>query len=400
MVEKIRRSSVGSSNLTITSDMVDNWMSEAREEFKRRKILEKELLNHQLNRIDDQSPSFYHQQVTTLNPEIRNISDSAVVAETSVHLLLTQGDITIEQVQSIDGNPLLREWVHCAQQTVKKSCRPQLNWYRSLDGTCNNLDSPMQGASNQPFRRILPPIYDDGFMSPRTKSVLGNQQFLPLSREVSRRFTDSSSSLVVETKLSMLFLTWGQFLDHDMTNTGSTKGMHTFSIIKCALLTHISGYYKGENGSAITCCDQCKECSRLHPQCFPIRIEKADPFYGDKGVECLDFVRSAPAPQCQISKKLLKVFFYIFNLNVKFSDGREQFNQATAYIDGSMIYATTQLESDVRLMAHANGNLRGRLNNDGRWMLPIAKEANDGCNREEQMKKSRYCFKAGKLFFF
>lgn len=77
-------------------------------------------------------------------------------------------------------------------------------------------------------------------------------------------------------------------------------------------------------------------------------------------------------------------------------DGREQFNQASAYIDGSMIYATTHLESNVRLMSHTNGNLRARLNVDGRWMLPIDKDPKDGCNREEQMNISRYCFKAGK----
>lgn len=210
-------------------------MSEAREEFKRRKTLEKELFNYQLNRTD-KSPSSYHQQVTTLNPEMRNTSDSAVVAETSVRLMLAQGEITIEQVESIDANPLLQEWVHCAQQTVENSCQPELK-YRSLDGTCNNLDSVWQGASMQPFRRILPPVYDDGFMSPRTKSVLGNNITLPSSREVSRRFTDSSSSLVVETKLSMLFLTWGQFLDHDLSSTGTTKGMYLY--LKIINLTNI-----------------------------------------------------------------------------------------------------------------------------------------------------------------
>jgi hypothetical protein len=79
-----------------------------------------------------------------------------------------------------------------------------------------------------------------------------------------------------------------------------------------------------------------------------------------------------------------------------FIDGREQFNQASAYIDGSMIYATTRLEADVRLRAHFNGYMRGRLYQDGRWMLPISDKPGDGCNKDELIKQSRYCFKAGK----
>jgi hypothetical protein len=61
-----------------------------------------------------------------------------------------------------------------------------------------------------------------------------------------------------------------------------------------------------------------------------------------------------------------------------------------------MIYATTSLEADIRLRAHINGNMRGRLFQDGRWMLPISDKPNDGCNKDELIKQSRYCFKAGK----
>lgn len=63
-----------------------------------------------------------------------------------------------------------------------------------------------------------------------------------------------------------------------------------------------------------------------------------------------------------------------------------------------MIYATTRLEADIRLRAHFGGNLRGRLHQDGRWMLPISADPKDGCNRDELIKQSRYCFKAGMHF--
>ena len=34
--------------------------------------------------------------------------------------------------------------------------------YRTIDGTCNNLQNPLFGATNTPLQRILPPKYDDG----------------------------------------------------------------------------------------------------------------------------------------------------------------------------------------------------------------------------------------------
>lgn len=196
-------------------------MTEAANDLKNRKDLEKDIFEYQLSRRD-KSPSSYHQQVTTLSSEFRNISDSAVMAESCVRLMLTRENIPINELQSADPTPLLQEWVHCQEEKVTVRCSAASK-FRSLDGSCNNLAKPKQGASMQPFRRILPPVYDDGYSSPRTRSV-AERQALPSAREVSRRFTDSATPVAIENKLSMLFLTWGQFLDHDMTNTGSTKG--------------------------------------------------------------------------------------------------------------------------------------------------------------------------------
>ena len=70
-------------------------------------------------------------------------------------------------------------------------------------------------------------------------------------------------------------------------------------------------------------------------------------------------------------------------------------NQATAFIDGSMIYGTTHLEGNVRLRVKQNGYLRSRLFSDGRWLLPISLDPLDGCNRPDYINKSRYCFKSG-----
>ena len=38
--------------------------------------------------------------------------------------------------------------------------------YRSIDGSCNNLNNPLLGASLTAFRRILPAQYENGFSTP------------------------------------------------------------------------------------------------------------------------------------------------------------------------------------------------------------------------------------------
>ncbi|KAG8272476.1 hypothetical protein J6590_040631 [Homalodisca vitripennis] len=40
-----------------------------------------------------------------------------------------------------------------------RKCRPQR--YRRHDGLCNNLDHPTWGAARTPFRRLVPPEYQD-----------------------------------------------------------------------------------------------------------------------------------------------------------------------------------------------------------------------------------------------
>lgn len=38
--------------------------------------------------------------------------------------------------------------------------------YRTIEGTCNNLEHPYWGASHIGFRRMLRPIYENGFSQP------------------------------------------------------------------------------------------------------------------------------------------------------------------------------------------------------------------------------------------
>ena len=93
--------------------------------------------------------------------------------------------------------------------------------------------------------------------------------------------TDENHPSIGMTHMSMQ---WGQFIDHDMT--------------------HIP-VWRAANQSNIDCCTPnggILPPEARHPHCFPIDILPQDPFYGPRGVRCLNFVRSmiAPRADCRI----------------------------------------------------------------------------------------------------
>lgn len=69
-------------------------------------------------------------------------------------------------------------------------------------------------------------------------------------------------------------------------------------------------------------------------------------------------------------------------------------NQASSYIDGSMVYGNTESLAN-RLRTFNNGELEMLHTGDGRALLPVSKDTADGCNQDEEIKKGRYCFISG-----
>ena len=94
---------------------------------------------------------------------------------------------------------------------------------------------------------------------------------------------------------------------------------------------------------------------------------------------------------------LISIDFHIIMLFF-LSDAREQTNEATSYIDGSQIYGSDETGAKY-LRQFKKGNLKGRLSTDGRWLLPISSDPKDGCNQPEEVRHSRYCFRAGIRIF-
>ena len=183
--------------------------------------------------------------------------------------------------------------------------------YRTIDGTCNNLQQPLQGAANTPFQRLIPSFYEDGIEAPTgrlqaKRTVAGSSSQImnigpfdppiPSARLISQSVIRDRENN--ELPFTHILMQWGQFLDHDMDLSPELEGT-------------------------------CQTCD-ITDNCEPIRIPGGDPVFGDgRGTtsdgQCLSFRRSIPS--CSNNK--LGSF-----------SPREQVNDLTSYIDGSQIYGS------------------------------------------------------------
>ncbi|KAI1288387.1 Chorion peroxidase [Halotydeus destructor] len=301
--------------------------------------LENELEKMQLF-SDSQSPSSAHQNFFGSSVLSRKLSRDGQIAMNA----------TIEMAKKfqVQGRSLRK--FSFVDTVIKNRCpkpRPCISTkYRSLDGSCNNLKKPDWGQTLTPFSRLLVPDYGDGVDSPRRASV---GRTLPSARSLSLVLSAGGRN-VSHAYLTNFFMNFGQFLDHDMTSTLSTRP---------------------QNGQAISCCDARfdRNPRLIHPACFAIRIPPQDPVYGR--IPCMSFVRSAPAvrPSCIIGP-------------------REQVNQLSAFIDGSMIYGTSTEMAQV-LRSFKGGRLISSSVN-GNEFLP---ESESTCAIPAEV--GRHCFAAG-----
>lgn len=111
---------------------------------------------------------------------------------------------------------------YCPYQNQNIVCNKSSK-YRTYDGTCNNMRTPLVGALNTPYLRLLPPAYDDGFNSPRTLAQSGRK--LPNPRNISLTISfPTSTQRLIKNELAQLYATFGQFLAHDIGGTSATTG--------------------------------------------------------------------------------------------------------------------------------------------------------------------------------
>eukprot|EP00092_Neocalanus_flemingeri_P012666 GFUD01013650.1.p1 GENE.GFUD01013650.1~~GFUD01013650.1.p1 ORF type:complete len:825 (+),score=137.26 GFUD01013650.1:131-2605(+) len=234
-----------------------------------------------------------------------------------------------------------RQNIEATGQSCSSSSSCFSRLYRSADGSCNNLREARYGKSDTALNRILPPEYSNGIDTPR-RSTNGGP--LPSSRLVSTSLAKDFNNQ--DQRYTYLTMTFGQFVDHDLTH---------------------SPILKNGNNQDIDCCSS-SAGSDFQSFCDPIDIPRNDPFFQGRST-CMNLVRSTPAPALDCSVRY-----------------REQVNQLTHWLDSSQIYGSNDQEQrGVRTFS--GGRLQTRSGPDnGRQILP---------SDNQESSCTGTCFKAG-----
>ncbi|XP_013381368.1 peroxidasin [Lingula anatina] len=232
--------------------------------------------------------------------------------------------------------------------------------YRTIDGSCNNLQTPIWGKSFVEFFRLLQAEYGDGVGSLR-RDKHGNE--LPSARLISTALhEDISVPMHLITEFTMEF---GQFLDHDYDRAPLTK------ILKIL-----------ENGTEVTIDVKCgpDDCSTGPGElasCSPIFVPPNDSDNVTK--PCFKFVRSSAAQRAGCT----------FGV-------REQTNAITAYLDQSLVYGNTDEDAkNLRDQDPSRGKLRTKPHPFNPNLKPLLPSRDDPTCRE--VNETVTCFLAGDI---
>ena len=191
-------------------------------------------------------------------------------------MLLVIGWYETPQAASVSSSgELLLETLsltNCEASLAKRLICLKYGKYRTFDGTCNNLCNITTGAAFTPHRRFLPPVYEPGFQ-PRQFSTFqapsGEPFPLPNARQVSKKVFDSAD---VQADFTHMVMTWGQFLDHDLTLTEFTVGVDP----------------QTDCGGSQDACPSLLE----KPDCFGVNITSGNNLLSDVSAKCTPLSRS------------------------------------------------------------------------------------------------------------
>ena len=252
---------------------------------------------------------------------------------------------------------LARMWQQSGCSDIRKEpdCKfPSVFVFRNIDGTCNNLENPLFGASTTPFTRIIPAQYEDGMKSlrgglqGRKSALLRVGSFVPpypSARLISQTVIDRNLTRE-ERPFTHVLMQWGQFLDHDMDLSPELEPQ-----------------------------PECEHCT-FTDICEPIFVPRGDPSFGEgtrQNGDCLRFARSLPACDTSRPGEFLP---------------REQLNELTSFIDGSQVYGSNSRVGNA-VRAFQGGLLKTGAPFPSMETLPVDNEDLVAC--PNQVK----CFLAG-----
>ena len=95
--------------------------------------------------------------------------------------------------------------------------------FYSIDGTGNNLANLDQGSTEEQLLRLVSVNYSDGISSPAGED-------LPSAREVSNAVAAQEESILNDRHLTDYIWIWGQFIDHDLDLSEGAEPAESFNI--------------------------------------------------------------------------------------------------------------------------------------------------------------------------
>lgn len=332
---------------------------------------------------------------------------------------------------SADQLAIISQLSGCQESSSIDQCSQQLCFhlrYRSVDGACNNFNHPRWGAALAPFKRLLPPQYENeintpvgwsptrmyfGYPKPSARLVsiklLGDATLLgrhtsrlksleewnKIRREKTRliqggHFSNRSTTSLELSPFSMWKFNFeeiknnmkdfeeehGSLFDEDDKYSGMLMQWGQFldhDLDFTPVDASISRYSDGLN---------CNETCVHDPPCFPIMVAPDDPRIKHR---CIGFSRSSATCGSGSTSILLGKPHY-----------REQLNQITAFIDASNVYGSDEFEnSQLRETLHDEGKMRtGMPTPANKPLLPFNIRGQVDCQADPSQDFVP-CFKAG-----
>ncbi|TRY80536.1 hypothetical protein TCAL_13143 [Tigriopus californicus] len=298
-------------------------------------------------------------------PRSRSMDKFNSLVERSISLLTAESNLDTETarqavsdelksraLQGLDRNDnglnALNQFNNLCFRETRERCNSR-QWFRNINGQCNNLNNPLWGAAGSAFKRLVPSRYQDGRGVP-VGGTLGGQKFfnnvptfpqclsnqpqnLPNPRLVSTVFHPDVNA--PSNQVTHMVTQFGQFLDHDLTLTPEADIEH--------------------------CCD-----TPSNPECFSIAVPRNDFFYSRVSRTCLDLSRSTA---------------FCTNRNTQ----RQQFNEITAFLDGSNVYGSDDATARQLRFGNFNGQLFHSTTNNHVMLPQINGEFTAGDTRATEM---------------